>query len=147
MTSGNSKTAAVGGSATAGSFDSGVVIVAEILFAAVLLYLTNHPAAVSDLTTAQITDQSASQVTNQIASETAGNTASRATALVTAQHPVGTGDTFSISPSSIPGTLEVTISDHLIQKTAHQQNTAQFERTDTKVAAIASPKTESVLKN
>jgi len=36
-------------------FQPGVVIVAEIIFAALLLYLTNHPISVNELTTAENT--------------------------------------------------------------------------------------------
>jgi len=42
----------------AGQFQPGVVIAAEIVFAAVLLYLTNHPISLDELTRAEkLTDE------------------------------------------------------------------------------------------
>ena len=57
---------------TSGAFESRVVIVAEIAFAALLLYLTNHPINVNDLTQADATVDAGLTTIAEAASSTDG---------------------------------------------------------------------------
>ena len=58
---------------TSGAFESKVVIAAEIAFAALLLYLTNHPIDVNDLNQAHATVDAGSTTIAEAASSTGGD--------------------------------------------------------------------------